>query len=135
MGVDINLWFEQKIDGKWQPLEIPENLIPDGRDYEVFAFVAGVRRATVIKEADFHHRGLPRDRARPNMIDETDSMHNITYATVQEIKNAPWKKAKLENTYFYAFFTEVLPRIVGRQIGFFSHEEEEDIRVIMAFDS
>lgn len=60
MGVDINLWFEQKIDGKWQPLEIPENLIPDGRDYEVFAFIAGVNRAEVIKKANFHGRGLPK---------------------------------------------------------------------------
>lgn len=69
------------------------------------------------------------------MIDETECMHNITYATVEEVMQAPWDKAKLDNTYFYSFFAYVLPRILDKTFGCFSHAEEEDIRVIMAFDS
>jgi hypothetical protein len=133
MGCDIQLHIEMKTaKGKWQELDILECLLPTDRNYDVFSFLAGVRGG-IGDECHFEGRGIPVDSS----IDKEkwcNDVHSCTYAYLDELLRAPWKKAKLDDCYFYIFCAYVLPRAVSFT-GTFSDEDERNIRIVMAFDS
>ncbi len=136
MGCDIYLYFERKNpEGKWEQIMIPEKLVPEDRNYELFAFLADVRNSSGIT-AQFADRGIPADSTCP--INPQDCMwfgdSRFTYAYLDEILKAPWKKVKLDRCYFYVFCYYVLPRLFHFG-GYLDAEEERNIRVIMGFDS
>lgn len=137
MGCDIHLYFEKKNkDGKWEKIEIDERLIPEDRDYDLFAFLADIRNSKQI-EPQFADRGLPTDRSiSGDYHDETLWLgdHSFTYAYIDEILKAPWEKAGLQHSYFYLFCLYILPRLMNR-CSFLSKEEMRSIRVVMGFDS
>jgi len=127
MGTDINLHFERRIENKWQKIEIPENLMPHERDYEVFGFLAGIRCHDF--EPQFESLGIPPDSC---FVDESGTFGQ-TYAYLDEIIRAPWRKNGLQFRYFPIFCSHVLPRLV-KDSPMFSQEEERNIRCVMSFD-
>ena len=137
MGCDIHLYFEKKNkEGTWEKIEIDDRLLPDDRDYELFAFLADVRNGKQL-ESPFANRGLPTDRSiSGDDHDETLWLgdHSFTYAYLDEILKAPWEKSGLQYCYFHLFCLSILPRLMNR-CGFFLREEMRNIRVIMGFDS
>lgn len=139
MGCDIHLWFEKKNgDGKWERINIPDNLIPDDRNYEVFAFLADVRnRFPNPITPQFCDRHKPTD-TECDGSDYDDNFwlgdHSFTHAYIQEILKAPWEQYSLQDCYFIIFCKYILPRLSHRR-GWFTDEEEKNIRVIMGFDN
>ncbi len=139
MGCDIHLYIERKNkEGKWEEIkDIPETLIPDGRNYSVFAFLANVRNHGDTKiKPQFEGRGFPDDTSIPE--NDTDDFwigdHSFTYASLNEILNAPWEEFELKDSYFYVFFRYVLPRLCC-PCGWCGKEECDKIRIIMGFDN
>ncbi len=134
MGCDIHLYFEKKVNGKWEKIKVDERLQPDDRNYRLFGFLAGVRGTCF--EPQFVGRGVPDDTSLPG-TDTRDYYlgdHSYTYAYLDELLKAPWKEAELEECYFNVFCQYVLPRLSG-WCGFLSDEEERNIRILMGFDS
>ncbi len=130
MGCDIHLHFERKNrEGQWEKLEIPDEMIPSDRNYNVFGFLADVRGDG--EQAQFPFRGLPENTTA---IQGELGHHSYTYAYLDEIYNAPWKEAELNDSYFYVFCVYVLPRLHG-YLGYITDEEKRAIRVVMGFDS
>lgn len=131
MGCDIHLWFEQKNKlGTWDEMDIPENLIPDDRDYDVFAFLANVR-GTSDYGPICEGRGIPEDSSSP--MKEHDDYHSFTHVYLDEILNARWREEELDHRYFYIFFAYVLPRLMS--CCWINNQEARNIRIIMGFDS
>jgi hypothetical protein len=130
MGSDIHLHIEKKNkEGRWEAFPIDELLLPDDRDYEVFAFLAGVRGYS--KWGKIQDRGFPGD-SEVNQADLGD--HSFTHATLYELIHAPWKKANLEESYFCIFCRYVLPRFVDK--GWcVSDDDKKKVRILIGFDS
>jgi hypothetical protein len=137
MGCDIHLYIEQKKKDKWHEIKVDKRLLPDGRNYDLFAFLAGVRNYEPLKKTPlFPHRGIPDDTSMPK--NDTDDFwigdHSFTYAYLNEILEAPWESVDLECSYFYIFFLYILPRL-SSCITFLSDDEKKNIRIIMGFDN
>lgn len=128
MGSDINLRFEHKNEhGSWYAFHIPDYLMPDERDYELFGFLAGVRDKTI--EPQFEGRGIPDG----STWDDHPDFHSHTHAYLDEILAAPWKKVGLQRRYFFIFCEYILPRIVFNRCVF-TNLEARNVRIVMAFD-
>lgn len=148
MGSDIHLCFEKKTEKReWQPIVIPDYLIPDDRDYSVFYFLAAVRRAeATMCEPQFENRGIPDDSSIRRVLNLTKhnnlrysgslsgADHSFTHAYLDEILRAPWEKVGLQHRWFYVFCDRVLPRLIGNY-GTWGALEKRKVRVIMGFDS
>lgn len=135
MGCDIHLYFEKKNkEDKWEKIEIDERLLPDDRNYALFSFLSDVRNYWDDKiESQFANRGVPDDSSvDQHFFDCSD--HSITHAYLDEILEAPWKKAELEGCYFQIFCKQILPRLCCF-CGILSLEEKKSIRVIIGFDN
>lgn len=128
MSTDIHIHIEERKDNKWEKVEIPENFLPNDRDYELFGFTEGLRVRTF--EPQFEGRGIPKG----SCFEDDPNFHNHTYAYLDEIDKAPWTKAGLQFRYFPIFFSHVLPRLM-KDSFIFSDEEKRNIRVVMAFYS
>lgn len=130
MGTDINLHFERKNkDGEWEILDIEERLIPNDRNYDLFDFLTDKSKI----ESGFGHRGIPLDSTFGKVYCHENYVHR-TYFYLDEFDKAPWKKAKLNECYFYVFFEYVLLRLIF-QYGISTIEEKRNIRICLAFDS
>ena len=83
MGCDIHLITEVKKNGKWEYVpEIPETL--DSRNYNVFAFLAGVRDYFDTK--GFPEKGLPEDISGKKFHFKSDSpYHHRRYEEQSEV--------------------------------------------------
>lgn len=135
MGCDIHLLFETKTDKGWREIPMSLGLCPDDRNYQLFSFLADIRGD--LKDPYkglFANRGLPKDISVLNPIDEYDGLFGETYATLEELWNAPWEKAELDGCYFHIFCMHVWPRLVTVH-GYLSAEKRKNHRVIMAFDN
>ncbi len=135
MGCDIHLYFEKKNkEGKWQKIEIDERLLPDDRNYLLFAFLCNVRNyGNCLIESQFADRGVPKDSSvDQHFYDCSD--HSITHAYLDEILAAPWEDMGLDGCYFKFFCDHIIPRICCF-CGILSNEEKKNIRVIMGFDN
>lgn len=98
MGTDIHYLIERKslrydyakgeyIDEGWREWIV--NPQPRHRDYELFGFLAGVRREDL--ESHIAHRGIPCDLAEHSNWDEFERYtHSHTWATLKEFKDLPW---------------------------------------------
>ncbi len=87
MGCDIHAVFQAKRDGRWQDVE---SMYEEGRDYELFAWLAGVRDRFGIGPIS-DPRGLPADF---DIRDETHNDkwlgdHSHSWLTAAEILSAP----------------------------------------------
>lgn len=129
MSCDIHLHFERRIDGQWKEIPIDDCLMPTDRNYEVFGFLAGVRGSL---NGVFSDRGLPLD-CSDNTFGYSSDYFAHTYAYLDEILNAPWKRYNLENAYFYIFCRHVLPRLCSPDTIELNDLECRDVRVLMAF--
>ncbi len=135
MGCDIHLLFEKKNPlGIWEKIEIGEKLLPDDRIYSLFGFLAGVRDHD--QTPQFEDRGIPLDASiqDPDTEDFWLGDWGYTYAYLDEILDAPWEEAGLDNCYFHIFCREVLPRLAFAY-GIMSNEDKRSVRVIMGFDN
>jgi|KBSMisStandDraft_5_1062788.scaffolds.fasta_scaffold59597_5 hypothetical protein len=135
MGCDIHLYFEQKNkEGKWQKIEIDERLLPDDRNYLLFAFLANVRNyGNSLIKPQFEDRRVPEDSSvDQHFYDCSD--HSITHAYLNEILAAPWELVGLDKCYFKIFCEEIIPRLCS-WCGSLSKEDERNIRVIIGFDN
>jgi hypothetical protein len=138
MGCDIHLYIEKRNKyGKWEELKVPEELLPDDRHYWVFYFLAGIRGSDEMKfKPQFEDRHFPDDTSLPVEQDQENylmCMYGYTHAYVDEILNAPWKEAELEEDYFYIFFKHVLRRLLSLEDRY--RLKDRDIRVLIGFDS
>lgn len=136
MGCDIHLHFEQKNEqGTWTKIDIPKNLMPDNRNYCLFAFLADVRNSGDF-EPQFPERHIPDDSSISygDFLDKRGADHEFTHAYLDEILNAPWKENNLEDCYFYIFCMYVLPRLSSTYF-FIPKQEQKNIRVVMGFDN
>lgn len=142
MGCDIHLYLERKNkEGTWEPINVPENLLPDDRCYALFGLLAGVRSDEF--EPLFKDRGIPEDTCyKKSKGPGNDDMpwlgdHSFTYAYLDEIYNIEWPvidEWSLENCYFNLFFSHVLPRLISFY-GYYDNREARNIRVVMGFDN
>lgn len=137
MGCDIHLYIERKNkNGHWEEFKIDERLLPNDRNYQLFTFLADVRNFYDFNiQPQFANRGIPQDSSIPK--DSEDwymGDHSFTYASLNEILKAPWKKYQLKECYFIIFFEYVLPRLCDWP-GIISKEGEKNIRIIMGFDN
>lgn len=143
MGCDIHLYIEKKVRGKWVPIKIDERLIPNERNYRLFAFLANVRG----QGGHFADRGFPDDtswkesKGDDDYIDDYLGDHSFTYAYLDELYNAPWRELddpedeiRLLDCYFCSFIFQVLPRLL-KDSGWLNLEERKDIRILMGFDN
>jgi len=133
MGCDIHLTYEIKDRyGFWGSLYIDRNIIPDDRNYKLFAFLANVRNGfNIIPQ--FAGRGFPSDFTLKYEFQDCD-YHSRTYASLYEINNCDWQSVELDNSYFPIFHEYVLPRIIS-SLGFLSKEEEKNVRLVIFFDN
>lgn len=128
MGTDIHIFVEEKFSGKhWEPMDVPETLLPNDRNYQFFEFLVGIRGGNC--KTKFAERGMPTDSSIS--LDDLDGLHSITHATLHEILKAPWHEHYLEGNYFYLFCNEVLPRLADIRFD----KERRKIRLIIGFDS
>lgn len=133
MGTDIHLYLEKKNkEGKWERVDYEENLEPDGRSYDIFGFLAGVRDEGNF-EPQFPDRNIPEDSSCDRkMWDER--FHNLTHVYLDELLTAPWREAGLDECYFYIFCKHIIPRLI-RYGGYLSKLEQRNVRLIIGFDS
>lgn len=106
MGCDIHIAVEVKDGGRWRMLDMPE--IYNGRNYGLFAILAGVRNCHDIKPID-GPRGFPVDAdCRTVAWHDMASDHSRSYLTLQELRDAPWHtqalKSGLVSKYQYDVF-------------------------------
>jgi hypothetical protein len=131
MGCDIHLHFERKEKDGWKEIPIEDYLIPNDRNYVLFGFLASVRGS---HDGLFDDRGIPDDCSDTFLRDNPD-MFSHTYAYLDEILNAPWRRHNLQDTYFHIFCRDVLPRICTQDPSGLTGLEYRDVRVIMAFSN
>jgi hypothetical protein len=135
MGCDIHLYFEKKVRGKWVPFtDIPEKEYPDGRSYDVFALLAGVRG--YYPKNYFGGRGIPEDTSYVAPTDDEDDDdlttkpwigdHSFTYATIFELKKVKWERYMDYEPHFARFIKTYFPLDTAN---------DKNIRIIMGFDS
>lgn len=129
MGCDIHLYFEKKVRGKWVPFtDIPESEYPDGRSYDVFALLAGVRG--YYPKNYFGGRGLPEDTSLVGAGTDDCSPwigdHSFTYATIFELKKVKWEKYMEYEPHFARFIKQYFPLDTAN---------DKNIRILMGFDS
>lgn len=136
MGCDIHLHFERKNkDGSWDKIHIDSCLLPDDRNYDIFAFLAGVRNFGENPYVPiFPERGIPVDCSYNKEDWEDGCYHSETYAYLNEILEAPWENSNSDNEYFIVFCRMILPRLLSKSC-FFNSKEKKNIRVIMGFDN
>lgn len=130
MGTDIHLFIERKVKGVWERVEIPEELMPDDRDYGLFGVLAGIRSEEY--EGLFRERGIPEDTCYKEELG-FEEYHSQTYAYVDEISRVDWDMFDDVGGYFGVFFEYVLPRLID--CGYLTELEKRDIRVCMCFDN
>jgi len=135
MGSDIHLYIEKRNkSNKWEVLILPEDLIPNDRNYRLFYFLAEVRMDIPWEYGgQVSERGIPEDCSIPDGFMDTDS-HGYTYAYLDEILALPWKAADLDQCFFYLFFRYIFPRI-AKDYNSYHFEEARNIRIVMWFDS
>lgn len=138
MGCDIHLYIEHKNSkGEWEEFKVDKRLLPDDRNYILFAFLANVRNySSSIVEPQFANRGIPEDTSMSREETEDFFMgdHSFTYAYLNEIYEAPWEEFELQECYFRIFCKYIIPRI-SNLCGMLSSEEKKNIRIIMGFDN
>ena len=92
MGTDIHVYLEEKHkDGKWHC--VGKNMY-DGRDYNLFGLLAGVR-CYGINNAVTPLRGLPKDVSdviRKAWVEEREWSHSCTWYALDELFDALYKK-------------------------------------------
>jgi len=117
MGCDICIYFEEKnYEGKWKEIKIsPSNILPDGRYYQVWAFLFGVRNDEKWNYNPlFPFRGLPEDCSmhdvREDYEDSYSDLHSWTYVLASEVENIKWPD-ELKDCYFRMFLEYVFPLV------------------------
>lgn len=127
MGCDIHIFMErQNGEGKWEDWkEMPEELIPDGRNYFVFSFLFGFRGSD---PGLFKLRGWPEERFFTD--DYEDNCYGHSYLTYEESQKIKWPE-NIENTEFAIFCDYVWPRM---RIYNFEKNEYFPTRMLVCFD-
>jgi len=131
MGCDIHLYLEKKNNqGVWEHYPIPLEDLPDNRNYQVFALLAGVRGR--VKKTYFARRGIPEDTSyRDPLLNESlveDDIpylgeHSFTFASIKELKKVKWDEAE---------FSDQWPLFLEKH---FPDSENDDVRMLIGFDS
>lgn len=86
MGTDIHFYVEKRVNDAWKHLDVSEVVKKNyawSRDYELFAYLAGVRNSFGFAGC-FAGRGLPSDTSF-HKDDAYLGDHSFTYATLQEL--------------------------------------------------
>ncbi len=136
MGCDIAIYFEEKdYTGKWKEVEVkPNNILPDSRYYQVWAFLFNVRNDDEwgYKNFPFERRGLPEDCSIPGLKeqyeDDYGDWHSHTYLTADEVENIQWPD-DLKDCYFKIFLEYIFPAIST------TYEKLENHRMTVCFHS
>lgn len=133
MGCDIAIYFEEKdYTGKWKEVEVkPNNILPKGRCYKIWAFLFGVRNEEEWGYNPlFAYRGLPEDCSMKDIIEDYEdySGHSWTYLYANEVENIVWPE-EFQDYYFKIFLEYVFPNVST------IYEKPENIRMIVCFHS
>ena len=95
MGCDIHLDFERKDHkGIWKEVIVtPQNILPDERNYTLFAFLFNVRNSTS-EVHKFSGRGIPLDCSIKSLIEDYENtysdFHSWTYIYASELEKIQW---------------------------------------------
>lgn len=133
MGTDIHLYTEHRVKEKWQKIKVDGSILPDDRNYRLFAFLANVRNFGDITP-QFESRGIPSDTSYIENDEDWIGDYGLTYAYVDEIINAPWEDVGLQDCYFKIFYERILPRIIN-EYPWCDKEQLRNVRVLMGFDN
>lgn len=85
MGCDIHPFFERKVKGIWEPAE---GDFFDRRNYNVFAFLAGVRRSELDVVPISEPRGLPDDVSTSIRLEFerwSGDIHSVSWLMIDEL--------------------------------------------------
>lgn len=121
MGCDIHMHVECKHDGVWKRHDVE---IYDGRNYELFGILAGVRgNSTPIS----YPKGLPID-VTDEVLQDYDSWewatHSASWLTFDEIYNSR-----------FDYSNPSLQWIALDMLGAKIDQQAEDVRIVFWFDS
>lgn len=126
MGCDIHIIYQKQVDGVWTNL--PDEGEFSDRWYDLFGFLAGVRRTEV--EPISKPRGLPDDFER--LDNEPNWEHSFSWLTIKELEEYDY--SKIVKTYDMIV-------ILGDYLGVSYFEELEKMkvrgveRIVFGFDS
>ena len=92
MGCDIHLLYQKQINGHWQSVRVKNNPTAvysdgplEGRNYTIFAFLAGVRNYDAIKPIA-EPRGLPSDLNDETFAQECEDYgHTPSWLSIDEL--------------------------------------------------
>lgn len=144
MGCDIHIYLEKFVKGKWERYDHDSDIDPTERNYDVFAFLCGVRR--IICEKNFNKigdRGIPEDTSyvenrfanhankKHFSYDANDGYaylgdHSFTWTTIKELKGLPWSKQSdhIRRSAFVRWLYDAFP-----------DRKNDSVRVLIGFDS
>lgn len=133
MGCDIHLYFEEKDHtGKWKEVLVtPDNILPDGRNYPLWAFLFNVRNDLQcrFRQHPFASRGLPEDCSIKYIKENICvDIHSLTYIYANEVDSIEWPE-DFEDCYFKIFLEYVFPEISS------TYQPLENHRMIIWFDN
>jgi len=110
MGCDMEITVQTRVPrAQWRTqsagrVGLGVNAEPDPRErcYALYARLAGSNRASVAHiEPLFADRGVPSDLLESRDLDLDDiGDHHLTWATLAELRAAPWAMEELEDTAF-----------------------------------
>lgn len=133
MGCDIHTFIEAKVDGKWHFAGTNRF----GRDYGIFAELAGVRGAPAFGDPVAADRGLPGDVSfwvKKELDRWGEDAHSHSWMTWQEVSALADRCKPVDSGY--------LPRRFGFLLGNYVVDEEEwrdagieDVRIVFWFDN
>lgn len=122
MGCDIHMHVECKHDGVWKRHNVE---IYDGRDYELFGILAGVRG---ILTPISYPKGLPVDVSNEVLQDhdfwEDSGRHSASWLTFDDVWNS---RLYYDNHSFQ--------RIAFDMLRIQREKQAEDVRIVFWFDS
>ena len=135
MGCDIHLYLEKQVKGKWERYKHDSEIDPSERNYDVFAFLCGVRGVIIPKSYNrIGDRGIPEDTSYkenrclsdPNAVYTYIGDHSFTHATVKELKKLPWSKQDdyIRRSAFCRWLYDAFP-----------DGKNDSVRVLIGFDS
>ncbi len=118
MGCDIALYFEEfSYTGSWKEVEVkPNNILPESRFYEVWAFLFDVRNDEKWNYSNhpFARRGFPQDCSMKDVKEDYENTysdwHSWTYIYLNEVENIIWPDS-LKDCYFKLFLENIFPLI------------------------
>lgn len=135
MGCDIHLFVEVRIDGLWCSRGGVCEVVDPGRNYLLFAHLAGVRNNGMGIMPLAHPRGLPDDLASEaeKYLDPSSGLHSYSWFTLVELMRHHWTGPTVHTSFGpgdLGFLFEPLLALALRE-----GVPPADIRIVFGFDN